>query len=101
MPSSKINGNNIDPFYKMKQIKITLPSTGWSSSAPYTQSIAVPGITESNIVQCSPEPIQSNIMAVSDSMTIATAQAVNSLIFTAFESKPTIDLKFNLLVGGE
>lgn len=99
--SSKISGIDIDPSYKMKQVKVTLPSTGWSSSAPYTQTVTVSGVTASNIVQCSPEPTQSNISAVSDSMTMCTAQAVNSLTFTAFEGKPTVELKFNILVGGE
>lgn len=101
MSSTKITGFDLDENYKLKQIAVSLPSSGWSDTVPYTQTVTVNGATATNIVICSPEPTQSNIEAIGDCKVMCTGQAVNALTFTAFDALPMVNLKFNLLVGGE
>lgn len=36
-------------LYKERSLEASLPVSGWSSSAPYTQTISVPGVTENDI----------------------------------------------------
>ena len=101
MSSSKIQGRHLDNDYKLKQINVTLLASGWSTTSPYTQTVQVEGVTPTNIVICSFEPTASNIEAIGECKVVATAQAVDAITFTAFESIPITELKFNLLVGGE
>lgn len=87
---------------KLKQVAVTLPSTGWTSDGTsYNQTITVQGATDTNIIICAPEPTKNNLDAVGDCNVILTGQAVNELTFTAFEGLPAINLTFNLLIGGE
>lgn len=101
MSSTKITGLDIDDEYKLKQIQVTLPSTGWSDTAPYIQAITIQGVTATNIVICSSKPAQANFEMIGECKVMCTEQSVNRLTFTAFEGKPSINLTFNLLVGGE
>lgn len=100
--SSKITGHDIDPQYKLKQIVITLPASGWTgSAAPYTMTVAVEGVTATNIVIVSPEPTQANIATATECKVVASVQAENSLTFMAMEEKPASNIVFNILTGGE
>jgi len=101
MGSSKITGFDIDPAYGLKQIQVSLPSSGWSDAAPYTQTVTVNGATATNIIICAPEPEQTNFEKIGECKVMCTAQAVDALTFTAYEGLPEIDLTFNILVGGE
>ena len=100
--SSKITGHDIDPQYKLKQIVVTLPASGWTgSAAPYTMTVAVEGVTATNIVIVSPEPTQANMTTVTECKVFASEQGVDALTFMAMEEKPTSDVVFNILTGGE
>ena len=101
MSSTKITGHDIDPDYKLKQIEVTLPSSGWSTSVPYTQTVTCQGVTSTNIVIVSPKPTFENIEMIGDCKVVATQQGANSLVFTAIEGKPTSNVVFNILTGGE
>lgn len=102
MSSTKITGHDIDPAYKLKQVVVTIPSSGWTgSAAPYTQTVSVQGVTATNIVIVSPKPTQANIEMIGDCKIVMTEQMKNSAIFTAMDGKPTSDVVFNILTGGE
>lgn len=85
----------------LKKIDISLSTANWSNSAPYTQTVSVTGVTKTNVVIISPEPISNNIEIITDCGIIATAQNENSITFTAFDSKPETNVKYHILVGGE
>lgn len=86
---------------QLKQVAVTLPASGWSVASPYTQTIALEGVTATNIVISAPEPTKENLDAVGDNKVLATGQNTNELTFTAFEGKPTVDLTYYILLGGE
>lgn len=102
MSSSKITGYDIDPQYKLKQLVITVPASGWEGSTiPYTQTVSIQGVTATNIVMVSPKPTQSNIEMIGDCKIVMTEQMENAAVFTAMDDKPTSDVVFNILTGGE
>lgn len=86
-------------------VKINLPSSGWSGEAPYTQTVAVEGILETDT------PHYGNVSYTSDT----TAGKINrrncfmmiddldtadgSITFTCFEEKPTLNLTVQLEVN--
>lgn len=74
---------------------VTLSSSGWSSSTPYTQTVSVTGVTADNTVQVAPAP--ASIEDYSKALVRATAQASNSLTFTA-SKKPTSALTVGVLI---
>lgn len=84
-----------------KKLDIILTSANWSNEEPYTQNISVTGVTKTNVVIISPEPISNNIEIITDCGIIATAQDNDIITFTAFDKKPETDIKYHILVGGE
>lgn len=86
---------------RLKKHTVILQTANWSNTLPYSQTVQVQGITETNIVFISPEPTQENIEAVGDCKIVATEQAENTLTFTAFDARPDTDIHFYILVGGE
>lgn len=74
---------------------VTLSSSGWSSSAPYTQTVTVSGVTADNTVQVAPAPASHE--AYCGAIVRATAQASNALTFTA-SKVPTANLAVNVLI---
>lgn len=74
---------------------VTLSSSGWSNSTPYTQTVSVTGVMADNTVQVAPDP--ASIEDYSKALVRATAQASNSLTFTA-SKKPTSALTVGVLI---
>lgn len=74
---------------------VTLSSSGWSNSAPYTQTVTVNGVTASNSVQVFPAP--STYEAYCEFLIRATAQGNNTLTFTASD-KPSASISANILI---
>ena len=82
---------------------LSLPASGWSASAPYTQSVAVSGVLSTDMPHWG--------VAYSDEVATALAQkeafavlddldtADGSVTFTCFEDKPEIDLTIRLEVN--
>lgn len=100
------SGIKVDQINKLeensfKKFDIILSSTNWSEEEPFVQEISVTGVTKTNIVIISPEPISNNIEIITDCRIIATTQDDNIIIFTAFDKKPEADVKYHILVGGE
>lgn len=73
----------------------TLTASGWSSSSPYIQTVAVKGVTASNTVQVSPDA--ASFEAYCKALVRATAQADGALTFTA-SKKPTVGLVAKVLI---
>lgn len=82
-------------------INATLTSTGWSgSSAPYSQTLTIDGVTSSSIIEVVP---QSNITtaqvnAMANAMIITGTQSTNSMTLKAFGTKPTINLPITVII---
>jgi hypothetical protein len=80
----------------------TLTSSGWSSSAPYTQTLNVSGILADDV------PIVDVVLSSTSSTALSQLEswscvskietAADSITATCFEEKPTIDLPIQLKV---
>lgn len=78
-----------------KAVSITLVASGWTGEGPYNQTIAAAGVTANNAVLPTPSP--ASWSAAGEAEIYCSAQAVNSLTFSAAQ-KPTIDLSYNVLI---
>lgn len=79
---------------------VTLAANGWSEAAPYTQTIAVDGILETDrphygVVYSENATAQKEAFAMVDDLDTANG----SLTFTCFEEKPEVDLTIQLEVN--
>lgn len=73
----------------------TLTIAGWSSTAPYTQTIDSAGVTADGIVIVTPAP--QSYEKYSENIVYCSAQTAGKLTFTAVY-KPTVQLKVNVLL---
>ncbi len=80
----------------------TLPVSGWSSSAPYTQTVSVSGIlsTDTPIADVVLNVVTSTAMTqISAWMCVSKIETANgSITATCFENKPEIDIPIQLKV---
>lgn len=80
----------------------TLTSSGWSSSAPYTQTVSVSGIlsTDTPIADVVLDVVTSTAMAqISAWMCVSNIETADgSITATCFENKPEIDIPIQLKV---
>lgn len=93
---------NCGGYARTESFKNTLPASGWSGSAPYTQSITVSGILASD------EPfVDVNLKDVSNGAEILeawsvvgriTASANNTITAYCYEEKPAVDIPILLKV---
>lgn len=81
--------------------EVTLLNSGWTTIEPFTQTQTIQGVTATNIVIASPTPTKENMEMASDCKINVTEQSENTLKFTAFDAKPTTNVTYNILVGGE
>ena len=92
---------------KIKAVKVTLTTAGWSSSAPYTQTVTVNGMTADW------KPVHMTIPKTSTSVDTTTVlnelgalsciqmctSAAGKLTFTALETKPSVALTIEVHGG--
>ena len=84
---------------KLKYALVSLPASGWSSSAPYTQTVSVPGMTE-DWVPGIPTAVLGSSVEVTELLAATEAlscvkmitSAAGTLTFTAPEDKPGVSL---------
>lgn len=83
---------------KSSYITLTLTADGWTGeSAPYTQTVAANGVSDSNAVF--PAPVLETADQITDfgaAMVLCTGQGGGTLTFTAFVGKPALDIAYNV-----
>ena len=81
----------------------------FDSDAPYTQTVAISGVTPTNIVFAGADTDMYNLEIVSRCKMLATGQDVDLITFTAFDDRPARsveegqdkDVVFHLVIGSE
>lgn len=78
-----------------------LPATGWSESAPYTQTVAAAGIVETDRPIWGVVYSENNAIAEKEAFALVDDldTADGSITFTCFEEKPEADLTIQLEVN--
>lgn len=85
------------------EIQVTLLSSGWTGSdAPYTQILTVNGITATNNAHwdAAMSATKEQLENAGACFIKATAQAVNSITFTAYDDKPTVNIPISVVILG-
>ena len=81
---------------KHMSVQISVPASGWSASAPYTQSISVSGLLATDNPHVFPvysDTLATAVNQVESWAMVSTATTSSgSLILKCFEDKPTVDL---------
>ena len=92
-------GNLAADVGNLKSVLVSLPASGWSGSAPYTQTVSIPGMTE-DWVPGIPTAVLGSSVDVSTLLAATEAlgcikmitSAAGTLTFTAPEDKPGVSL---------
>lgn len=77
---------------------VTLSASGWSSSAPYTQQVNVPGITADDTpivsMHLSGTPTAANVKAMAKAYAMIDRAVTNngSMTFYCYNKKPAVDI---------
>lgn len=72
-------------------------TTAWTGSGPYVQTVTATGVSATNIIVVSPTP--SSWVEAGDCGVYASAQATDSITFTAVD-KPVNTLVYNIIIKG-
>lgn len=99
---TKLSEVEAQTYYASKEyvtttaVSVTLPASGWTGSGPYTQTIAVQGLTDGR--RCMVYPAYGGDAAANLSMREACGcisyarRSGNSVVFTCLEDKPEVDV---------
>jgi hypothetical protein len=83
--------------------KITLPASGWSSEAPYTQTVAVEGILAADwphVCLVPSENVESALVQEENWGYVSRGMAEDgSITFTCYEDKPEVNLPLQIEVN--
>ena len=81
---------------------VTLPSAGWTNSAPYSQTVTVSGILATDTPYIAPVYSSVNSTAIAEKMAwnfVSMAESFdNTVVFTCFNTKPTTNLNLKIEV---
>ena len=97
-------GNLAADVGNLKSVTVSLPASGWSGSAPYTQTVSVSGMT-TDWVPGIPTAVLGSSVEVTDLLAATEAlgcikmitSASGALTFTAPEDKPGVSLTLRVL----
>ncbi len=82
----------------------TLSSSSWSGNGPYTQEVAIPGMsaTRDGMVGLSPTRTEAQHLAAAACMLLATSARAGYLTITALRKAPSVDIPIavTMLTGG-
>lgn len=88
--------DNLEGVTKIENVGNVL---GGSDNAPFTQTVNFVGVTSTNDILVAPKiETQTELEMIQDSQVLATSQGLNTVTFTAFDSKPSDDIKMNIKV---
>ena len=93
----------LESYTSTRRLTLTLPVSGWSASAPYTQSVAAGGVLSTDTPHWG--VVYSNDVATALAQKEAFAviddldTADGSVTFTCFEDKPEVDLTIQMEVN--
>ena len=91
---------------KTVTLTCTLPASGWSGAAPYSQTVSVSGLTEANSAHVLATAVLSDTQSLAQSqqeawnMLSRIKAAAGSITATCYEEKPEVDLTVRLEVLG-
>ena len=81
---------------------VTAPASGWSGdTAPYTNTIVVVGVTQTNIVEVSLDnstATDDQVNACMDAQIAKATQANGSITLYAYGDKPSLDLPLTVII---
>ena len=98
------NHSHINYATKSTTSNVTLTSATWvGSTAPYTYTLSLTGVTTTNIIEVIP---QSTITTTQeDALALARisngTQTTDSIVLQAFGTKPTIDIPLTFIIRGD
>ena len=88
---------------KHREATVTLTASGWSSSAPYTQTVDVAWLGSTDLAHVSPVYSATLATAITQkenwAMVCKAVTAEGSITFTCFEEKPSVNLSVQLEVN--
>jgi hypothetical protein len=89
---------------KSTKADATLLASSWSgSSSPYTYTLAVAGVTATNVIELIPQNTitTDQLKAMVNAIIASGTQTSNSITLLAFGDKPTIDLPITTIIRGD
>lgn len=87
---------------KSQIVAVTLLETGWSASAPYTQTLEILGLAADSkgTVSLASTATLAQVEVAAAAKLLITAQAAVEITITAFGTKPSTDLPIQVLIVG-
>lgn len=81
---------------------VVLKANQWvGNSAPFVQRVVVEGVTKNSLLTVFCDISEKMMTEAGECKVLATAQAAEIVTFTAYEQKPSIDLNYTIVNGGE
>lgn len=97
------SGKGVDDVGRSPVIDtVSLNTSSWiGGSAPYTQTVTVSGVLSNpalQIILVSPYPDAGNVETIANCNAYCTGQGTDTLTFTAYDSKPSTQIMFNISI---
>jgi len=83
---------------------VTLSASQWSgSSAPYTYTLSINGVTSNNVIEIIPQNNLdvNQVKNLADAMIVTGTQSTNSITLKAYGNKPTVNIPITIIIRGD